>query len=620
MVSPLSPQGIQFLRYFISKTEQTVIQDAITASEIARFRLLGSLVGTQANDELSLGIHDANLIYTHRSTLQLGFSELHGLLSSGLEHYSNENAPLWHWVGATNGFEQKVLQRYSVAGTSETRASALGAMKVISEALPAGSLSERNFFFGYWFAKDNASSVKVAALEYLADCGITSDLDIIRTVLNDGDNKTTSAATDAIIRISLRDSREKAISTLYELQPTYVSQRLLAELFENGVALSEKMLFDGVGHRNNNVRRIVVELLCGRCAMSNDMAEQLITDTDAVVRYFALNSLIKTGRSFTDEEAKRIIVAQESNNRLGILAMGGVDAVAEDYWNQLRRERLGRLKERELEEIARAESIFDREAYFVLSERNFKRHAESLREAIDDQYKNEFAKSIEKLNTEFAGRDDLIKRIQTLEVYLRQGFTRDALDIICRQAKREDIGRVRAILKSRFVACNIGDLEYLRKFGEWQDIYLIIDCVDRPDPSQRTFPSLSLGSSKYQIAARAAYALGRNRLSEVLTMSMSARLTSHFIVEIPDKAFRSLSDESIDLLLRSEHDIVRKAAAIKCSKVKSKSQLDKLITRYVSAETYYYNALHWLDFGASVPRVRAVLATEKILNEEWRDR
>ena len=129
-----------------------------------------------------------------------------------------------------------------------------------------------------------------------------------------------------------------------------------------------------------------------------------------------------------------------------------------------------------------------------------------------------------------------------------------------------------------------------------------------------------LDDSKYRAAARAIYTLGRTRLPEVFAMSAPSQLLARLIVESSDKAFRSLRDASIRLLLHSEAEQVRKVAALKCVRALSKGRVAKLLASYVSGNQFhYYNVVHWLDFGVSTPRERALLAAEKVLNKEWRN-
>ena len=314
--TPLSIEGAKFLREFISKTElSSTEEEPIAAVEIARFRLLANIVGKQGNDDRSLGVHDANLIFSEGSEFTFGYSELTELVATGLRHYTHENTPFWHWFAAIDGFERQFLLIYSIVGSETKRTGALAAMRLIGEPLPS---EHRNDFLDTWFAKESPSTIRVAALGYLGDWGNAADLASIRKELDKGDNQTVSAAADAIIRVNLRESREKGIVALYELQPTSTSRHVLGVLFNNATALSTETLIGGVGHRNSEVRRIVVQKLRDRRALTNEMAEQLMDDSDASVRYEAMMSLVDAGRTFSDAEAKRILVTQAQPGDVGL--------------------------------------------------------------------------------------------------------------------------------------------------------------------------------------------------------------------------------------------------------------------------------------------------------------
>lgn len=613
--TPLSVEGANFLREFISKTERDAMQEPIQPVEVARFRLLANLIGSQGNDERSLGVHDANILFAEGGNVTFGQRELTGLLVCGFEHYSNENAPLWHWLAAVNGFTRQLLPIYSVIGSSiERRVGALSAMRLISEPLPSEPPLDRKFYLDSWFDKDLEIDLKLAALTYLGDCGISTDITTIRRELDKNNNQTINAAAEAIIRINLRDSREKAISALYEIQPTSINQEVLAMLFDNAAALSTETLLNGVGHQNSNARRIVVELLRGRHALPNEVAEQLLIDSDAAVRYEALKSLMDAGHLFLDEDAKKVLIKQPQNSLFGT---GVGRSGGEFYWDDFQLQRLRSLKDKELEIAAAEDPILQRNAQFILAGRHFNRYGESLRKSVDDQYKAVFSQALHTAASRFGEQVNLIEQLRSLENYIRKDLTRQGLDVICRNAKPEDLARVRVALKSGFIDYSAADTEYLRKFGEWEDIPLIIDSAGRPEAGFGSLLISAFDDSKYQTAARAIYALSRTRLSEVLTMQMPSKLLSHLIAETSEKAFRNLSDASIFILLRSESDVVRKTAALKCVRVLTKKRVAELLNNYVSGDQYrYYNVVHWLDFGVSTPRERALLAAEKALNKE----
>ena len=69
---------------------------------------------------------------------------------------------------------------------------------------------------------------------------------------------------------------------------------------------------------------------------------------------------------------------------------------------------------------------------------------------------------------------DLLEKTRSLERHLRKSLTREGLNVICRRADPKDLGRVREALKSGFVDYSADDIEYLGRFGEWEDISLII--------------------------------------------------------------------------------------------------------------------------------------------------
>jgi len=161
--TPLSEEGIAFLYNFLSMIRANSEETPIQASEVARFRLLSSIAGRQQNDAHLLGVHDANLIFAHRDDFAFGRPELAGLVGSGLEHYDDENVPLWHWYVAADASAREILPMYSVAGgTVQRRAGAISAMRIISETIP--SEPPRKMFLDRWFEDDEEERVKIEAL------------------------------------------------------------------------------------------------------------------------------------------------------------------------------------------------------------------------------------------------------------------------------------------------------------------------------------------------------------------------------------------------------------------------------------------------------------------------
>jgi hypothetical protein len=339
--SPLSSEGAAFLRDFLTRTDGNLTESPLTAAEVARFRLLSSIVRVEGNDEQALGVHDANILFAAKTSPPFGDREWYGLLVSGLEHYRHENVPLWHWYAKTNGFKRKLLSIYAAAGPSvEARIGALQAMRVICEPLASTSNLRRSDFIELWLKKDTPGAVKVAALGYLADLGLPADLDLIKEELDNRDSNTTSAAIDAIVRIKLRDSRELALVALNELQPASVSQDILNTLFENAAALNTTTLLEAAAHSDDEVRLRSTEILASRNALTEETARRLLDDSSAKVRSAALKALFQLGRNFTDADAKKALVRPLQNYSL---LAGGLDIAGEESWKQFRKERFERM-------------------------------------------------------------------------------------------------------------------------------------------------------------------------------------------------------------------------------------------------------------------------------------
>jgi hypothetical protein len=91
------------------------------------------------------------------------------------------------------------------------------------------------------------------------------------------------------------------------------------------------------------------------------------------------------------------------------------------------------------------------------------------------------------------------------------------------------------------------------------------------------------------------------------------------IVEAAEKAFRTLDDTAIYGLLYSKNDQVRKAASLKCIRALPKSRLQGLLAGYLATDgARYYNVIHWLDLGLSIPVDRAHQAADRLITRTWR--
>lgn len=611
--TPLSVEGAIFLRNFLSTAEKATDEHPLTADDVARVRLLSIIAAVHGNDQQSLGSHDANLLFKARTKFEFGRRELNGLLDDGLAHFKHENVPLWHWVAAVGGFKNNILPICSVYGTTDRRVGALKAMRLIAEPIVEGEHFGRKAIVPLWFAKTSETAVRVAALEYLSECGQPSDLPCINEEFARNETQTTSAAANAIIRITLRDDRRVALEALYTLQPSTVKQGLLDDLFSRDAEFDGEILLRGLSHRTALVRTTVVKLLQKRGALVASVAEPLLNDSDAEVRYAALRALVASGRSYSVEQAKAVLVRNNPPpTGLALLAMSPTDTEGEVALEHYTEQFYDSLTVAQLEE-GRSE-IFDQNAYFALIRRDFRLRGDDLRKAVANQFVDRFESLLEEMTKRYGTLTDLIEKTRSLGKYLRSRFTREGLDIICSRLDAADLSLVRTMLASGSVDYSATDLQYLAKFGQWCDIPLVIASLDRPEYGRKYTSLLSIASStKHDDAARALYALGKHRLNDLLATTMPGHLLARIIPLIPDKAFQGLTDAVIVPLMRSEIEDVRKLTSLKYVRAFPRRRVKAFLDEYMAADQFYYNVIHWLDFGISVPRDRMLRAAGKAL-------
>ena len=209
---------------------------------------------------------------------------------------------------------------------------------------------------------------------------------------------------------------------------------------------------------------------------------------------------------------------------------------------------------------------------------------------------------------------DLVDKTRSLGKHLRSEFTREGLDIICHKLDVADLPLVRSMLAHGTLDYSAADLSYLTKFGEWCDVPLVIACLERPDYSRKFATLLSIASSaKYDDAARTLYALGKHRPGDLLATAMPGYLLARVIPLISAKAFEGLSDAVIVALMRSETENVRKLASLKYLRAFPRRRMKQFLDTYMHEEQFYYNVIHWFDFGISVPRDRMLRAAGKAL-------
>ena len=215
--------------------------------------------------------------------------------------------------------------------------------------------------------------------------------------------------------------------------------------------------------------------LASRKGLPTETAERLLEDNDAEVRLLAIKRLMQSGKTYSEAEGREVLVRKTAGGMLG----GAGRAVGDAQFTTFQRLVRASKTEEELEESVKRASIFDRSAECALLERRFAKDSATLFGLVDDRYKQAFANALAEMTSRYGEESKLVKDIKGLEDHLTGGFVRDALDVVLRKSDAKRLPFVRRHLADSSLAYSEHDLEYLGKYGEWQDIPLIVSLVGR---------------------------------------------------------------------------------------------------------------------------------------------
>ena len=613
--SPLSSEGFRFLEGLVERIREPDSLDTLNASDIARFRLLAYSISKPGNENMNLGVHDINILFeAYTEGLKLGERETRSLVRLGFQHLENENVPLWCWYStlADSEFGPAVISSFAGASDNEK----VGAISVLTELaldLPTDNDTlNRDWLLKEWFSDDSSREVRVAALGYLAKCGTVEDLEIAEKEYAKSDSGTTRSALECMIEIRLRTGHVTAAQKLVlESQFESLNADLLRTVLENFDGLEDSALLLGIEHRNSQVRLRAMKSLHNKGAMNVGLAERLSKDSDASVRIESISLQIELGKTFADEEVRKILVQPQKQPRSGLLGLASVkysDKVGEELFQQYQLDELKSLSESKLAKKVGSSLIYDDAAYFALVDRYFRSRANELRHDVDDRFSAYFEERVRRMEATLGNNApvrELIKKTRGLKEYLCKELTRQGLNVLCAAQKPEDLHRIRANLRDGYVQTSMLDAKYMGRHGEWIDIPLLAN--SQAPTSGATLLTMSLDEEFQLEVARAITSIGKKHsVSDLFSLEIPAAILKKIIDLCAVSRFAKISHDPLFALLNHDSDEVRKSAAVLAVRAFSAKRIKSILQEYVGSDKYrYYNVIHWLDLGVSMSRDEA---------------
>ena len=615
--SPLSREGFTFLGQFVDKIGKENAIDNLTASEVARFRLLANSVSKSGNQEMGLGVHDINILFAARTNgMTLGRREIQCLMNLGFRFLPNENVPLWCWYSysASSYSPLDPATISSITGVNDDEK--VGAIRVLT-ALEQRIATEnlpitRERILKLWFSEGSSVPVRIAALAYLAKMGTEGDYSLVKQEYDKNDHGTSRHALECMVAIAHRTESEiDAQGLVLESQFESLDVKLLTDVLEGFDHIETDALFLGLEHRNARVRLRAFRILLDRKAVDLATVERLFEDHDALVRNEAIAALDGFDRTFSMEEIKRILVRPPQPPVMGLRGLSGVnrsDQLGEKLFAQHQKDRLRRQSEKDLTKDVETGTLVSASAYFVRAERYFKKYADELRGNVDDRFNSFFDERISRMETLFANLADgpkVVEETRDMKESWRKRLTRQGLDILGQADCPEDLPRIKFNLQEGYTSASKVDALYLGRHGEWTDIRLLV-IADPPSIGGLLGPRDDHRDFQNEVP-RALLRMARGySMSMLLSIEMPAVILEKTIKLCTIDGFSKISDDALFGLLNHDSADVRKATAIKAVQSLSKKRIRSILREYVKSDRYrYYNVIHWLDLGASMSRDEA---------------
>lgn len=603
----LSNEGLMFMRSFIEETDREDFIDDEHPLQIARVRLLASILKGSANDEITVGAHDANLLYKYREESGFSLKEKAGLLRTGLANFSSENVPVWCWVASASENEGSLLSIQTLRGLESERIGALSIMRLLRQ--PLAAFLPRTIFVSSWLAADSATGIVNAALRYLSEVGIESDVESIRAEYDRNRTATSAAAAEAIIRILLKSDYRRALEAAMELRPSSLSDDLAVDI------ISRVPQDHQIEHLENlatspaqAIRLSAARELQSRAILSERFSRSLLSDEDPEVRRIGISTLITSGRTIDDSEIRQIAGSASTGVLSNIFTRRlpsnrELDLIKEKNLQLLRQSNDDDLQQ----QIESLTPLLATDAFIQLAGRQVRTYESDLRSIVDDKGISFFER--EMLN--FRGSSESAEKIRGIEESIRKELVRGALNILCQLSRASDFGRIRQLVIDKFVDVHEEEVEFIGRYGSIEDLDLLLSMHKNTKSSGSLLFSRPMVDDK--VFSTAILSVGRADPFRVLSLSMPGKLRSLVVVSMANSKFASLGNDKIYTLLDNSNDRFRKAVCLKSIVALSKARVKLLHISYIAKTTHFYNVIHWLDLALSLSRdVARWIAKEEI--------
>ncbi|HDU5805774.1 TPA: hypothetical protein RFV71_000351 [Klebsiella quasipneumoniae subsp. quasipneumoniae] len=575
-----------FIKEFISNLQCSGL-DAVSSERIALFRLIANIINSPLNDDNVLGVHDSNLLYKCANSFTLGQAEVSGLILSGIDNYDSHNTPLWKWINESN----VSIENYTLLTKDERKRKAIDIMRFIAHDIK----KDRQIYLNDWLIDESNENVKVSALKYIGDVGTLNDIPLIIKEYERNEVRTSSSAIEAIISISFRHGVIKGFDAVLEYQPSSISSKMLDALKEKEVLLESEKLFEGLNVKNKEVREFCISSLIRRSAINECQLEELLKHDDYDVRYIVINTLSSINYKLYKEKARDVLTKNTGEDK---------DSIYKKYVKH----NLFRESNENLIDLGKTPYIFDADHIIALAKKDNK-NITRVREIVSDNaeiFISEILNNIPENN-----RAEFVKFFNEHGGFVKDNITFDCVEFICETMKKEDLNLIRGYLRSKGSSLSNVIMNFFKKYGDFDDVYNL--CNSKMKEKGTLLGAHSIGQYKNKILADTVLFLSKGKESELLEINMPDMLKINIVSQMNPNGFKEIPHHKIFDFLNKENTLLRERVCLKVVESMTKDQISMILSDYSKQITYYYNVIHWLDFGVNFNKVISRKAIKKYL-------
>ncbi|MEQ1882629.1 MAG: DUF4062 domain-containing protein [Burkholderiales bacterium] len=585
---------------FVERISQVLrTTEGASEVEVARLRLIAAVSGHSTNDRVTLGVHDANLLYNHRAQFTLSDAERRGLASAGVANLVNENVPLWSWFGEMDRRRSDLLFIYTVLGDDSERAGAITALRLLGRPLSALKKLNPALLVSSWFDESRGSPVKIAALRYLKVLGNVAQLAAVKDEVARADKDTVGIALETAISILLRDSKAEAARFVLLSSFETLPSDILKNVFPYFAELGSEELAAGLDHRAPDVRARTVELLAERGVISTDTIRRAQDDNAAVVRAAAVEALDRMAKPLSLDEAHSVITRSQSRG-LGLQLIIPPDPAGRVPFERYQAARIASMSTEELKGLLSTDRHRDA-AYRALARRKEGLFATALRTHLADGFKDYFDQHWPNGITNPPTNGLLAFALGNIDPAeaKRRDLSEAALDVVADQRDVTDLPIVRFALDNLGISPRPKVIAFLRSLGDAQDV----ERLSRT-PQYYWSPDVpgDIGGIFREAIAALRHLSGAS-LSSLLKRDLPETVRTQLIQQASWEDIADLSDAEIVSILLTENDGLRRMTARKVSASLPRRRVAKVLAAYKADERgIYYLVIHWLDLGLGFPQ------------------